>query len=86
MECVVTVMPVVDLLPGLQTEEVGRSIELITCLDKVRLRLFMRSMEARYDSIGGGQNWPTSGLHLRKDYVCRFHVASALILIRALDR
>ena len=85
MECVVTVMPVVDLLPGSQTKEVSRSIELITCLDKVRLRLFM-SMQARYDSTGDGQIWPTSGLHLRKDYVCRLHVASALILIRALDR
>ena len=78
------VMSILNLLPGLQTKEVGRS-ELITCLDKVRLRLFM-SMQARYDSTGDGQIWPTSGLHLRKDYVCRLHVASALILIRALDR
>ena len=28
-------------------------------------------MQARYDSTGDGQIWPTSGLHLRKEYVCR---------------
>ena len=73
------VMSILNLLPGSQTKEVGRS-ELITCLDKVRLRLFM-SMQARYDSTGDGQIWPTLGLHLPKDYVFCFHMAPALILI-----
>ena len=72
-------MSVLNLLPGSQTKEVGRS-ELITCLDKVRLRLFM-SMQARFYSTGDGQIWLISGLRLQKDCVCRFHAVSTLILI-----